>query len=142
MMRTYFHNSSPEVRDIPVLSDANNNIEVPSKLVSGIEGYPPEAAHELAVTPESWSGNAGCPGCEERDESASKKEGKADTSTDARSGAISDADAESLGDSKADSVDEVAWPADLICDVAATVEGCSGEGLTPYCEYVSKNERL
>jgi hypothetical protein len=129
--QTYPHDSSPVVRNVPVLSDADDDIEVSGKLVSGVEGYPPKAAHELAVAPEAWGRDTRCLGGEDGDETGEDEEGETDTGACSRSRAVGNADTETLGDGEADGVDEVGGPAYLVGDVAAAVEGCCGKGLAP-----------
>ena len=128
---TYLHDNSPVKGNIPVLSHSNSHIHIPGKLVSRVESDPPEAAHKLIVAEEAGAGDSGCPGSEDRDQRADDEEGETNTSTSSWSRTVGDAYAEALGDGETEGEDEVRGPADLVCNVAAAVERCCGEGFAP-----------
>jgi hypothetical protein len=53
---TYLHDNGPGVWNIPVLANADDDVEVSNKLESGVESNPPEAADEVVVAEEARRG--------------------------------------------------------------------------------------
>lgn len=131
MKKTYLHDGSPEVRDAPVLTHANDDVKVARELVAGVERNPPETVQVLVVAPEPGCGNRWVLCCEETEECEEDEEGKADASTNTGFRAVSNADTESLGSDESKGEDEVARPADLVGDILAAVQRCCGKALAP-----------